>query len=286
MGIYDNLLMSYFGIKTFENIDYTRTPVFIGDLSGEENILTIRKNENLSGGSPTVTVEYSYDNNTWVSAGSTTTEGIHITIPANGRVFLRSNAVKWGAFVDGYVCSNGISAEGNFIVAGNLLSLMYGSNFTGNETTLRTTDMGAFVNLFSWARTLVSAKNLVINAIGKFSHQGLFYDCRSLTEAPQLPVTNLDDGCYYDMFWGCTSLEKAPTLPAITLKSQCYERMFYNCSLLNYIECLATDISANHCTDNWLDNVSVTGTFIKNANMSSWTTGTGGIPSGWTVQNA
>ena len=61
--------------------------------------------------------------------------------------------------------------------------------------------------------------------------------------------------------------------------------MFSGCSSLNYIKCLATDISATDCTGNWVSGVASTGTFVKNASMTSWTEGTSGIPNGWTVQD-
>ena len=96
----------------------------------------------------------------------------------------------------------------------------------------------------------------------------------------------LAEGCYYEMFAGCTSLTTAPELPATTLVGGCYSEMFYGCTSLNYIKCLATDIPSNDCTSNWLKNVASTGTFVKNANMTSWTTGDNGIPANWTVQDA
>jgi len=70
------------------------------------------------------------------------------------------------------------------------------------------------------------------------------------------------------------------------LVNKCYYCMFSGCSRLNSIKCLATDISATSCTLLWVQNVSATGTFVKATSMNSWTTGTSGIPSGWTVQNA
>ena len=88
------------------------------------------------------------------------------------------------------------------------------------------------------------------------------------------------------MFNGCTSLTEAPELPATTLAQGCYQAMFYNCTNLNYVKCLATDISATNCTNNWLVGVSSTGTFVKDANMASWRTGGSGIPNGWEIQNA
>ena len=87
------------------------------------------------------------------------------------------------------------------------------------------------------------------------------------------------------MFDGCTSLTNAPLLPATTLTEYCYNYMFKGCTSLSYIKCLATDISATNCTANWVNSVSATGTFVKDPNMTGWTTGVNGIPSGWTVKN-
>ena len=114
----------------------------------------------------------------------------------------------------------------------------------------------------------------------------MFSNCTSLTQAPVLPATTLVNSCYLQMFLGCTSLTTAPELPATTLAERCYNGMFDGCTSLNYIKCLATDISATYCTSYWVDGVASTGTFIKNPNMTSWTTGPSGIPKGWTVIDA
>ena len=88
------------------------------------------------------------------------------------------------------------------------------------------------------------------------------------------------------MFQGCTSLTTAPALPATKLYNDCYSSMFQGCTNLNYIKCLATDVSASNCRDSWVSGVSSTGTFVKAASMTKWTTGISGIPDGWAVQNA
>jgi hypothetical protein len=114
----------------------------------------------------------------------------------------------------------------------------------------------------------------------------MFYQCKYLTIAPELPATTLADYCYYSMFSECRSLTTAPELPATTLADYCYYSMFYNCIKLNHIKCLATNISANNCTNYWVYRVLSTGTFVKHPNMTSWSTGESGIPSGWTVVDA
>ena len=88
------------------------------------------------------------------------------------------------------------------------------------------------------------------------------------------------------MFENCTSLTTAPVLPARNLITYCYYSMFYGCKSLNYIKCLATSIPTSYCTSAWVRGVASTGTFVKAASMSKWTTGEKGIPKGWTVLNA
>jgi hypothetical protein len=69
------------------------------------------------------------------------------------------------------------------------------------------------------------------------------------------------------------------------LKKYCYYNMFYGCTSLNHIVCLATNISASNCTTDWVNGVASTGTFVKDHNMTSWTTGNSGIPTGWAVED-
>lgn len=99
-----------------------------------------------------------------------------------------------------------------------------------------------------------------------------------------LPATTLAVNCYYSMFYCCSKLTTAPELPATTLADSCYYSMFYGCSKLNYIKMLATDISAKDCLLYWVENVSSTGTFVKNKNATWDNTGDSGVPSGWTIQ--
>ena len=114
----------------------------------------------------------------------------------------------------------------------------------------------------------------------------MFRSCKLLTTAPKLPAATLANYCYANMFRDCTSLTTAPELPATTLKNYCYNSMFLGCTNINYIKCLATNISATNCTTDWVSGVAATGTFVKAASMTGWTTGANGIPSGWSVQDA
>ena len=140
--------------------------------------------------------------------------------------------------------------------------------------------------MFANCSSLTKAPALPATTLANWCYQNMFSGCISLTTAPELPATTLMNGCYQYMFNSCASLTTAPELPATILANNCYKSMFNGCTSLNYIKCLATDISATTPTTNWLNNVAATGTFIKDANMTSWTTGVDGIPSGWTCLNA
>ena len=88
------------------------------------------------------------------------------------------------------------------------------------------------------------------------------------------------------MFYGCTALITAPQLPATTLENNCYNAMFNGCSKLNYIKAMFTTTPSNTYTQNWVNGVASTGTFVKNSTATWNVTGVNGIPTNWTVETA
>ena len=142
-----------------------------------------------------------------------------------------------------------------------------------------------YYGMFSRCANLTTPPRLTALNLANSCYWSMFSHCTSLVNAPELPATTLAESCYTYMFYDCTSLTTAPELPATTLVKECYWAMFDSCTNLNYIKCLATDKSASYCTRVWVVNVASSGTFIKDAN-TTWSTGTSGIPEGWTVQNA
>ena len=114
----------------------------------------------------------------------------------------------------------------------------------------------------------------------------MFRDCTSLVTVSNLPATTLNYNCYYGMFRGCTSLATAPELPATTLVSGCYGFMFSGCTSLNYIKAMFTTKPTTDYTNNWVNSVASTGTFVKNSSATWNVTGNNGVPTGWTVQTA
>lgn len=176
--------------------------------------------------------------------------------------------------------------------------------------------------MFSGCTSLVEAPELPATTIGNYCYMEMFRGCTSLTTAPELPATTLGEACYQSMFKGCTSLTTAPSiLPATTLARQCYGgayvqngmfadctslttapvlpaldanyyacygHMFDGCSSLNYIKVLATSTYSGwgDTFTEWVNGVASTGTFVKNASMTSLPTGTSGIPANWAVVDA
>ena len=133
---------------------------------------------------------------------------------------------------------------------------------------------------------ITKAPALPATTLNTSCYDNMFDGCTGLTQAPALPASALTTGCYALMFGGCTSLTEAPELNAPSLGQRSYANMFSGCTSLNYIKCLATNISATNCTQNWTSGIAAAGTFVKDASMTGWTTGVNGIPQDWNVQDA
>ena len=217
-------------------------------------------------------------------------------------------------------CTGLTSVPSNYLPATALTERCYHTMFEGCTSLTTAPALPAttladycYTNMFENCTSLTTAPALPATTLSYECYQFMFLNCTSLTTAPELPATKLSSDCYYGMFMGCTKLTTAPSiLPAMALESSCYQsmfkdctslatapelpatntarefcykEMFWNCSSLNYIKSLAEEI-IGYNESNWLYGVAPTGTFVKNPNMTEWTTGASGIPEGWTVINA
>lgn len=99
----------------------------------------------------------------------------------------------------------------------------------------------------------------------------------------QLPATILTPRCYRALFKGCENITVAPNLPAERIDQRSYYEMFSGCTNLHHIKCMAKYGMGGTNTQNWVQGVSSTGTFIKHPNATEWSSGSNGIPEGWTV---
>ena len=153
------------------------------------------------------------------------------------------------------------------------------------ELSAETLASNCYRTMFLGCTGLASAPALSATTLADDCYQSMFHGCTNLTSAPALPAETLAPYCYCGMFVDCTSLTSAPELPATTLPTYSYWHMFKGCTKLNSVTCLATDISAEDCTADWLSGVAVTGTFTQAPGVV-WPTGASGIPSGWVVKGS
>lgn len=107
--------------------------------------------------------------------------------------------------------------------------------------------------------------------------------CKKVTGVPLTYPLVTAETCA-EMYRGCTSLVKAPEIPFEKMAFRSCYAMFSGCTSLNYVKCLATELDVSS-TNDWLADVSPSGTFVKNASMTGWPTGSSGIPAGWSVVN-
>ena len=144
----------------------------------------------------------------------------------------------------------------------------------------------AYYSMFQNCGQLVTPPELPATAVTPNCYEQMFNGCAKLESAPALPATTLARQCYYAMFQACNKLANAPELPALTLASRCYMLMFNGCTSLSYIKALFTAEPGESYTQNWVNNVSASGTFVKNASAQWNVRGADGIPENWTIQTA
>ena len=140
--------------------------------------------------------------------------------------------------------------------------------------------------MFFGCTSLTQAPSLSAMTLAKSCYALMFSSCNGLTQTPELPATTLADTCYMQMFQYCKNLKKA-ILPNATVYNVYlpYAGMFKGCTNLNYIKALF-DGSGTTVGATWVEGVATSGTFVKRKGYNYWSTGTDGIPSGWTVQEA
>ena len=228
-------------------IDYKSIPVTM-EITAAGNLKWYTQN-----GSYTKTIEYKKNDGEWTQITSSNA-GTMISVSVGDVVQLRGNNGQY-APQDGR-CSCWSGSTASYKLYGNIMSLVNSTDFT---TLSSFTQPNVFMNFFNNSKC-VDAENLI------------------------LPATALTNYCYQGMLAQNTNLKVGPLLLAETLVQGCYAYLFYRCSSLNNIRCLATDKSAYNCLQEWVNSVQTSsGTFYKNADMSSWNRGSSGVPNNWTI---
>lgn len=140
-----------------------------------------------------------------------------------------------------------------------------------------------YLSMFSQCTKLTSVPDINIDSFGEYSCQQMFNYCTAITSNINISAKTLASNCCYMMFSSCKGITNV-VLPNIDMVDNCYNSMFNGCTSLNNVTCLNSGNNNSLLyTSIWLNDVSSTGTFTK-LDTSVWSSGTSGIPTGWTIK--
>lgn len=283
----DNALLTPQGVapSTWEGYDFYKEVVIGASRTIAETPLSIQAWDKTS----TVTIKNPNKLSIGLSMNGSNTEWkndaeITVQIPGYEELALYGNNKSYCPTGKESEATN-INFDNNCVVYGNIMSLIQSEGFStltvleGHSTFKCLFKNNDWLNIDSKQPLLLPALQLTPEC-----YMQMFQDCGSLREAPDLPATTLKPSCYDHMFYSCLNLQNTPELLAQKLETKCYNNMFRDCWSVSYIRCMATDISADQCTTDWLAEVSTDGTFCKSASFGGWPTGVSGIPAGWTTE--
>lgn len=297
-------------------VDYSKKYLTMRSLANNNSITFTKKSAVTT--TYATSISYSTDGgSTWITTNvNSSQQTVTVSGLNNGdEVLWKGVANSWSktGSTDLTVLCSTFSTTGNYEIEGNIMSLLYGDNFS-SQTSI--TGENALMFLFYNSTGLTNANNLVLPAttlsvrcyrslmqgcsslvtpmnelpamtLTQSCYQGMFDTCSAMTSVPALPATTLATGCYNNMFLRCRKITASPVLPAKTLVTDCYRAMFNTCVVLKHIICLAeTGIGQNNSTLGWTTSVptSSDGLFEYANGVTSWSRGTKGVPNNWKLQ--
>jgi len=211
-------------------------------------------------------------------------------------LFLSCNNLVEGCYRNMFSGCTKLTKAPKYLPATNLAKSCYEGMFEGctamttvpesiPATEIRANNccLNMFKNCYSITTTpVICATSLT----GSYCCKNMYLNCSSITTTQEmLSATTLANDCYESMYSGCKNLLRAPILPDYVdagTSTYHFDNMFNGCNSLSYVKCLSQ--GTNIYRTSWLYNVSPTGTFIK-ADDATWSSGSNGIPTGWTVRN-
>lgn len=158
-------------------------------------------------------ISYSTDAGlTWTTTDNTSSD-ITITtpsLPIGSKILWKGIGQSMAKLNESDNYCNFTSNSAAFSIRGNIMSLIFGDDFVGQNS---------------------------LSSKGQYTFYGLFQSCTTLIsiDGLKLPATTLVDHCYREIFKGCTYLTLTDpstfSLPATTMTPYCYCGMFQNCSI-------------------------------------------------------
>ena len=156
------------------------------------------------------TISYSFDNGVnWTSITSSSA-GETIPVIAGDKIIFKGQTDRYCDIAD-YDNYNYFGGTASFNVYGNILSLMYGDNFTQYTYLPDNNDGYGHLAYLFYGSNVVSAKNLVLPSdttnIDDYSYNWFFGNCTNLVEIPPVFIEN-----QHAVYRNCTSLTSV-TIP-------------------------------------------------------------------------
>lgn len=237
-------------------------------------------------------ISYSTDLSTWTTVNSSTSSNgtLMATLNTGDKLYLKGTEKRYASSA----YHTRLWTNKKFNVYGNLNSLINGDNFTSTIDNPNSYETYTFVQLFSEC-PVIDASNLVFpfKLIKANMYYYMFNYCTQL-ETPPTSIWPKSDGtflvrvdynsCRY-MFRECRKLTKSPIIYTYVKYDNdvqgTFEYMFSGCTALSEVTALCNYYS--NMFNYWLPNAPATGTFTKLSTVTSWSSGSSGIPSGWTV---
>lgn len=222
------------------------------DVSGAANTLSLTR----TGDAPVVSLEYSTDKvnwNIWTAENDVRT----LTIPANGKVWLRGDNTAFG-YPTQATNRNVFSSTGDVNASGNIMTLLdkTGASLTAGQY--------AFFYLFYNWKKLKTAPSFPATNVGQHAYHGTFQSS-GITISPDLPATALDVSSYYDMFANCTSLTTGSHISySNRIPNQAFREMYYGCTALTTVyELNSTEIGDHSCNSMFRNTALTTGLDLR-----------------------
>ena len=226
------------------------------------------------------------------NGGITLENDIHYTINGGAEQTIAKNTegsfditVKKGDVVQFYSINTSLGGSTVAAARGMTRAVDSGTKYINIKPSMKTEIYGNVMSLLKGKDNFANADAIEANN----AFYGLFAGAEKLVNSTErklvLPATTLKEGCYENMFSGCKGIEKAPELPAPALVKDCYKEIFYDCAKLNHVTCLATDISAEGSTKDWLGKAGTEATSAPVLEtLVPMPPGSDGLPETWTAK--
>ena len=226
------------------------------------------------------------------NGGITLENDIHYTINGGAEQTIAKNTegsfditVKKGDVVQFYSINTSLGGSAVAAARGMTRAVDSGTKYINIKPSMKTEIYGNVMSLLKGKDNFANADAIEANN----AFYGLFAGAEKLVNSTErklvLPATTLKEGCYENMFSGCKGIEKAPELPAPALVKDCYKEIFYDCAKLNHVTCLATDISAEGSTKDWLGKAGTEATSAPVLEtLVPMPPGSDGLPETWTAK--